>query len=142
MKDRSTNRASLPHSFNTDYSAHGNVRGDTALARLGSGLIVIIFLVVLVLLGTSPAHARGRVADTLSPTRLTFASQTVGTMSVAQTVTLTNTGTTALSVGTTTSRNFDYSNSCSSSLAAGAQCTISVAFAPSASGTLRGSLSD
>jgi len=80
-------------------------------------------------------------AVSLSPTSLTFASQTVGTTSAAQTVTLTNTGAGALSIsGIAASGSFAETTACPSSLPAGASCTISVTFTPTAAGTLTGAL--
>jgi hypothetical protein len=81
-------------------------------------------------------------AVSLSPTSLTFASQTVGTTSSAQTIKLTNTGTGSLSIsGITASGDFSQTNNCGSSLAASASCSISVRFAPTASGTRSGAIS-
>ena len=77
----------------------------------------------------------------LSPTSLTFASQAVGTTSAAQTVTLSNTGAGALSIsGIAASGNFAETTACPSSLPAGASCTISVTFTPTAAGTLTGAI--
>lgn len=78
---------------------------------------------------------------TLSPASLTFAPQNSGSTSAAQTVTLANRGTAALSITSiTASPNFAESNNCGSSVAAGASCTISVTFAPVAGGSLTGTL--
>ncbi|MBZ5565010.1 MAG: choice-of-anchor D domain-containing protein [Acidobacteriia bacterium] len=67
----------------------------------------------------------------VSPASLTFGSQVIGTSSAAQTVTLTNTGNTALTItGTGVSTNFNAPTTCPSSLAGGASCTFSVTFAP------------
>ena len=82
----------------------------------------------------------------LSPTKLTFASQTVGTTSTAQTVTLSNTGTAALTLSGITLTGGDASsyaetNTCGASVAAGSNCTISVTFTPTATGTLTASIS-
>jgi hypothetical protein len=78
---------------------------------------------------------------TLVPSSLTFASQVVGTTSPAQVVTLTNTGTAAISITSiTASTNFGETNTCGSSVAAGAACTISVTFTPTTTGTLTGSI--
>jgi acid phosphatase len=82
-------------------------------------------------------------AVTLSPTALTFASQTVGTTSAAQAVTLTNSQSTALSITSiaftgTNSGDFGQTNNCPlspSTLAANGTCTINVTFAPTATGT-------
>ncbi len=78
----------------------------------------------------------------LSPAILNFPDQLVGTTSATQTVTLSNAGTAALTVGTITiTGNFSRpSKTCGSILAAGSSCTISVAFAPRAAGLLTGTL--
>jgi hypothetical protein len=82
----------------------------------------------------------------LSPLSLTFAAQTVGTTSAAKTVTLTNVGTTALTITSisitgTNAADFSQTHTCGSSLAAGASCTTSVKFKPTATGTRTASLS-
>ncbi len=78
----------------------------------------------------------------VSPTSLTFASQTTGTTSAAQTVTLSNTGNAALTITSiAASGDFVETNTCGSSVAAGANCAISVTFTPTASGTRTGTLS-
>jgi sugar lactone lactonase YvrE len=80
-------------------------------------------------------------AITLSPTALSFPVQVATTSSSAQTVTLTNFGQAALSIASiATSYGFTETTTCGSSLAAGANCTIAVTFAPSGYGTLAGSL--
>ena len=91
-----------------------------------------------------PFFLRGATA--VSPTSLAFGSQHVGTTSTAQTVTLRNTGNAALSITSlaltgTNGSNFAETNTCGKSLAAGAHCTISVTFTPSASGNRTASLS-
>jgi probable HAF family extracellular repeat protein len=76
----------------------------------------------------------------LSPTSLTFSTQAVGTTSGAKTATLKNTGTTSLTitaiaiVGINTG-DFFQTHNCGSALAAGASCSISLTFRPTASGT-------
>jgi hypothetical protein len=73
---------------------------------------------------------------TLSPASLSFGTVSSGKSSAAQTATLTNTGTVPLIIGSigftgTNPGNFSQTNNCpssSSSLAAGAKCTISVTF--------------
>jgi len=78
-----------------------------------------------------------------SPTSLTFGNQTVGTSSSAQFVTFSNTGTGTLTFGTEPMTG-DFSSAgqgtCSSTLAAGASCTMSVKFTPTATGTRTGTL--
>ncbi|MGA2743553.1 MAG: choice-of-anchor D domain-containing protein [Candidatus Sulfotelmatobacter sp.] len=67
----------------------------------------------------------------LSATSLTFATQLVNTSSAVQVVTLTNTGGAALTIsGIVTKGDFSQTNTCGSSVAAGANCTISVTFRP------------
>jgi parallel beta-helix repeat protein len=77
----------------------------------------------------------------VAPASLTFASQALNTTSSAQTVTVNNTGTAAanLSVISTTG-DFSETTTCGTSIAAGASCTVSVRFTPTASGTRNGSL--
>jgi len=75
-------------------------------------------------------------AASLSPTSLAFGSQPIDVTSAAQTVTLSNTGNTAQSISTPTltgvnASDFAETSTCSSSLAAGASCTIEVTFTPS-----------
>jgi len=81
-------------------------------------------------------------AVALSPTSLTFSSLLVGSTSPSQAVTLTNTGGAALAItGVTVGGDFSQTNSCGTSLAAAASCTINVSFKPSAGGSRTGSLS-
>ena len=78
---------------------------------------------------------------TLSPTSLDFSSQALGSTSAPQTVTMSNTGTGVLTITSiATSGDFAQLNTCGTSLAAGASCTISVTFTPMASGSRTGSL--
>jgi hypothetical protein len=75
----------------------------------------------------------------LSATSLTFSPQNLSKVSAPQTVTLTNSGTAALSVtsialGGTNGVNFSETNNCGASVAAGAYCTITVTFTPTAIG--------
>jgi hypothetical protein len=79
----------------------------------------------------------GNGADiTLSPTSLSFGTQAVNTISAAQTVTLTNAGTVALTISKiATSGQYAQTNTCVSPIAGGASCTISVTFNPTTTGT-------
>ncbi|HYX53487.1 MAG TPA: choice-of-anchor D domain-containing protein [Candidatus Limnocylindrales bacterium] len=80
-------------------------------------------------------------AVTLSTASLTFGSTTVGTSSAAQSVTLTNTGSAALSIsGISATGDFSQTNTCGTSVAVNASCSISVVFSPTLSGTRTGSL--
>jgi len=88
-------------------------------------------------------------APAVSATTLTFASQNVGSSSAAQTVALSNAtnATAALrlsAISTTTGSDFAVSGgtcTATTSLAAGASCTVGVVFRPTAAGTRSGTLS-
>jgi len=77
----------------------------------------------------------------LSPTSLTFPLRAHGTTSIAQSVTLTNSGNRALtisSIGITGTNYGDFSlqsNTCGTSLAPSASCSLSVSYAPVAAGS-------
>jgi hypothetical protein len=77
-------------------------------------------------------------------TSLTFTGVTLGSTSAAQVVTLTNSGTAALTLSSiTASQYFAETNTCPispSTLAPAGTCTISVTFAPTVGGTLTGTL--
>jgi hypothetical protein len=80
-------------------------------------------------------------AVTLSPTSLTFATQLVGTSSAPQNVTLTNSGSDALSITSiATTGDFSQTNNCASTIAVGASCTISVTFTPTTINTRTGTV--
>jgi hypothetical protein len=77
----------------------------------------------------------------LSSNSVTFAGQFVGTTGLPQNITLTNNGDLALTIsGLQASAQFGTSNGCTSSLAVGVSCTISVFFDPSAAGAQTGTL--
>ncbi len=77
----------------------------------------------------------------LSTPTLDFPPQQVGTTSSAQTVTLTNNSSTALSISSVAaSSGFAETQTCGTSLAAGANCTISVTFTPAALGSHTGTV--
>jgi F5/8 type C domain/Abnormal spindle-like microcephaly-assoc'd, ASPM-SPD-2-Hydin len=79
---------------------------------------------------------------TASPASLSFGNQAVGSASAAQTVTVSNTGTAAASLSSVSAAApFAETNTCGSSLAAGASCTVSVKFTPAEAGAASGSLS-
>jgi hypothetical protein len=75
-----------------------------------------------------------------NPSSLAFPSTIVGSSSAAQTVTVTNTGTTSATVsGVSASGDFSQTNTCGS-LAVGASCAVTVRFTPTASGTRSGAV--
>ncbi len=78
---------------------------------------------------------------TLSSDALVFPARAVGTTSAAQTVTLSNPGAVALNISAVSvTGDFAAIHTCGSSLAAGANCTVSVTFTPTADGTRNGSV--
>ncbi len=102
-----------------------NAPSNPAISLSGSGSAVPV---------PSVALSRGSV---------TFATQTVGTTSGAQAVTLTNNGTGALTitqVATSPNPEFSSTSTCVGTINAGASCTINVTFAPTAAGTRSGAL--
>ena len=86
-------------------------------------------------------YERQPATVSLAPATLTFAEQSVGNSSAAQPVTLSNTGNQILTLVLSVSANFTETDNCGIALAAGANCTINVSFAPTTSGTLTGTLS-
>jgi hypothetical protein len=78
---------------------------------------------------------------TVAPSQLLFPPQLAGTKSAASTVTLTNTGKTAVPNQTPAiTGDFSETTTCTSSIAAGKSCTVSVKFGPTASGARTGTL--
>lgn len=91
---------------------------------------------VAILLQQAPT---GAPVVSLSPPTLAFSSQTVGTTSASQTITLSNTGNAVLDIDSITitganAGEFNQTNSCSASLAGDSSCTITVTFTPTAAG--------
>ncbi len=111
-----------------DFNNDGRL--DVAVAAQTAGLMSILLQSALASLSTNS---------------LTFGNQQVGTSSAPETVTLSNTGTAPLEIGSigitgANRSNFAQVNTCGSSLAAGATCTIIVTFTPSATGSRSASL--
>jgi hypothetical protein len=88
-----------------------------------------------------PPSGGGSAAATLAPNTLTFGNQAVQSTSSAQSITLTNSGSAALTISSvSTSGDFAQTNTCGSSVAAGANCEINVTFTPTAEGQRAGTL--
>jgi len=110
----------------------GNSSGSVSVVNNGP---VSPMLVSLSGIGVGAAQA------SLSPTSLSFGSVTLGN-TASQTVTLTNSGGSALNISAVSSNgDFTNHNNCPSSLAAGGSCTLTVTFTPSAVGARSGTLS-
>ena len=81
----------------------------------------------------------------LSPSTLSFGNVSVGIASAPQTITLTNVSAstlkvTGVSITGTNAGDFTQTNTCGSSVAAKASCTITVTFTPTAAGSRRATL--
>jgi Abnormal spindle-like microcephaly-assoc'd, ASPM-SPD-2-Hydin len=77
----------------------------------------------------------------VAPSSLSFGNETVHTQSTAQSVQLTNTTSTSLTItGVTIDGDFHQTNNCPSTLAPELSCTINVTFTPSVSGSRTGTL--
>jgi Divergent InlB B-repeat domain len=82
---------------------------------------------------------------TLTPGTLAFGNQAVDTTSATQPITVTNVGTETVNISSiVASANFTQTNNCPAALSPagsdGSSCTVNVAFAPTASGSLNGNL--
>ncbi len=82
---------------------------------------------------------------TANPTSLTFGNQAQGTTSASQPVTITNIGTTTVTISSiVASTNFGETNTCPTTLTAGggtgSNCIVNVTFAPTATGSLTGTV--
>jgi hypothetical protein len=78
---------------------------------------------------------------TVSPLSLTFNSQVLGTISAVQNVTLTNSGSTAVTIGSINiTGDFGQTNNCGAMVAAGSSCAISVTFSSAGVGARTGTL--
>ncbi|HEV2178090.1 MAG TPA: choice-of-anchor D domain-containing protein [Terriglobia bacterium] len=100
-------------------------------------------------LSPTATFTSGTPIGTLSSTNVIFPLQAVGTTGTAQTVTLTNTGTAALTItgialGGANAGDFAQSNNCPLSpatVAPGGLCTFTITFTPTATGTRTASIS-
>lgn len=128
-------------------------RADVGMAerRAGKGgrggrrlhlLLIVAASVVGLAVSAVGAQASSAPAVSLSPTSLTFASQSTGTTSAPQTITATNAGTASLffnnvAIGGADPLDFTIvDDQCiGTTLAVGASCTVSVTFSPTTTGT-------
>ena len=107
----------------------------TSTANFGVGMFLLA--------GAEVANLASVSAVVPYPNSLNFGSQAVGTTSSARTVTITNIGSTLVTF-TQISVTGDFSiqtRACGASLGAGASCTVTIVFHPSASGNRTGNLS-
>jgi hypothetical protein len=91
--------------------------------------------------GIALSGAGAAPAASLSPASVTFGSESVGTTSAAQTVTLANTGNMPLEISSiAVSGDFAQTNNCGAGLPVEGSCTIQVTFTPTAGGARTGQL--
>jgi hypothetical protein len=84
----------------------------------------------------------GSLSTTASVPSIAFGDETIGTTSPVNAITLINNGSAGLHIdGISVSLPFAQTNTCSSTLAVGATCTINVTFAPATEGDFTGKLS-
>jgi hypothetical protein len=114
--------------FVTTGDFNGDHRTDIVVADYSSGSVITMLNTGVV---------------TFSPTTpLNFHKQKAGTTSAPQTVKLTNTGKTALTISSMKATGqFGMTSTCGTSVAAGANCTISVTFSPKTPGAKSGTVS-
>jgi hypothetical protein len=139
----------LPTSVAVDPAANAYVTGYTNPSYAPSGLTTVNALqptcakcddieeytdAFVSKLSPAPAVA-------LSTISLSFGSQMVSSTSGEQSVTLTNSGDATLNVSIAATGDFAETNTCGTGVAAGANCTISVTFTPTAGGNQTGTLS-
>ncbi len=147
-----TNASSFAQNNNcgSSVAAGGTCAIAVSFSPSTSGALTALLTVVNSVTGNSVtvslSGTGSTVAASLSAASLVFGSLPVGTTSPAQTVILSNTGTAPLSISGVaisgaSAGSFSQSNSCGSSLAAGANCAIGVTFSPSSTGALVATLS-
>jgi hypothetical protein len=120
-------------------AAAGALSAALAIADNASGSPQLVKLS-----GTGVATATPTV--TLTPTSIAFPATAVGATSDAQIVTVKNTSTvtvtiSSITVGGTNATSFEEIGTCGTSLAAGASCSLYVAFKPASAAALTGSIS-
>jgi hypothetical protein len=83
----------------------------------------------------------GSASLSASPSSVSFGNENTGSTSAAQSVTISNTGSASASISAiSAAAPFAETNTCGSTLAAGASCTTSVTFAPTTTGSASGNL--
>lgn len=124
---------SMSASASTTYSFRVPIRGLAVSLSSGTGTT-----------GSTSGSTSAPAVASVSPSSLSFSGEQ-GSTFAAQAITISNTGGGSFSVGTLSFQNggqyFPVTNNCTSALTAGASCTLSVGFAPSAAGSYSDTLS-
>jgi len=117
------------------YHSTTLLKNGRALADGGSGTTSICCVVL------NAAEIYTPLTTTLSSSSLNFGVLQIGSTSASQTVTVTNASSHSVTfTSITSSGDFPESNTCPSTLNAGLNCTITVAFKPAAAGTRTGAV--
>jgi parallel beta-helix repeat protein len=123
-------RASQPAGFQVENATSSNLQPQFTSAVLTNALGTL----------NSPPISSGATLSA-SPASLSFGNQNVGTTSGARSVSVANNGSSAVSVSSIAATgDYAQSNNCGGSIAAGASCTVSVTFSPTAAGTRAGAV--
>jgi hypothetical protein len=110
-----------------------------AASGLFTGYVSIADTVTNVGVSLNLTGGSGTPAVSLSPGSVMFPAQSVGTSATAQTVTLTNTGTQSMQIGSmtligTNAADYGLAENCPAVLGINSQCVLTVSFTPSAAG--------
>lgn len=127
-----TSVGSAPAGLTTgDFNRDGNL--DLAVANVSSNSTSVML---------GQGSSNGGAMVTVAPSSLSFGTVPIGVVSAKQPVTVTNTGTIAVTISNETiSSNFLKTNQCPGTLPVGGSCKILVAFNPQSMGKLTGTLS-
>jgi hypothetical protein len=124
--------ASQPAGFQYEVATSSNLQSQYTSAVLTNALGTV---------NSPPITPPTGPTLTTSPSSIAFGNQTVGTASSAHAVTVTNSGSSAATVSSiAASSAFAQTNTCGTSIAAGASCTVNVTFTPTAAGAISGTV--
>jgi hypothetical protein len=126
-------------------SAVAYVTGGVAVAhrrRLAvAAMSAVLLAMALEIACGSKSNPSTTTTVSTSPASLTFGSQTTATTAPPQAITVTNTGQSVLTIsGVAASGDFSQTNTCATSVPAGASCAITVTFTPTVAGSRTGTI--
>ena len=125
--DPSGNAYVAGDTYSTDFTTTSNAYQTTSDAAGNLNAFMAEF-------GLTPSTS-------VAPANLNFGSQTKGTTSASQIVTLSDWGTAQLNITSiTTTGDYAQTNTCGTVVGAGGNCTISVTFTPTATGSRTGTI--
>jgi DNA-binding beta-propeller fold protein YncE len=136
--------AQLPADHTFTPADHGSYAFTITFMTGGTQTLTAVDLARSSVIGRASVAVQVVPRFSASPTSVVFGNQTVGTTSAPQTVTLTNNGSAAEPIETPINgyngSDFAEASDCPSELGAGASCTISITFTPTARGSRTGLL--